>query len=71
MKVTVNEEEKKVKEFPKLMINNGGNLIVLMTSDRCGVVVSTNEFNKLGNISDVWSMDCFKDFNGTVTLQND
>jgi len=71
MKVTVNEEEEKENGFPKLMINNNNDLIVLMSHYGTGVVVSGNEHNSLGHYSVFWSMDCFKDFNGTVTLQND
>ena len=70
MKVTVNEESKE-KGFPKLMINDDSDLIVLMTELGKGVVVRVDGHNPVGCYVDCWIMDYFKDFNGTVTLQND
>ena len=70
MKVTVNEESKE-KEFPKLMINDKNDLIIFMTSRGVGFVVQPNKHDPIGNYSDSWAMHQFKDFNGTVTLQND
>ncbi len=70
MKVTVNEEEVMENSFPKLMIYTVSDLIVLMTSSMNGIVVAGNSYHELGKISDTWDMQHFKDFNGTVTLQN-
>lgn len=70
MKVTVNEESKK-KEYPKLMVGSDIDLIVFMTSYGKGFVVKGNNYNDIGDNCNTWAMDNFKDFNGSVTLQND
>lgn len=77
MKVTVNEEskEKKEKVFPMLMISNDGSLVVLFSSKDSGIVISDTSDKDEGYAQ--WSFHVgfnifhFKDFNGTVTLQND
>lgn len=70
MKVIVNEESKE-KELPKLMIcKNDENLVVFMFGDKQGVVISCKT-RYTGYYSEYWVMTDFKDFNGTVTLQND
>ena len=61
----------KEKSFPKLMIDENIT-IVLFNQEEKGVVVS----NKVGiyNIGDYynnWAMNCFKDYNGEVTLKNE
>jgi hypothetical protein len=68
---------KKKLNFPKLMISPSG-LIVLMSTACDGIVVS-NKNRVIGDmnveyyvgerITD-WNMNSFKDYNGTVTLEN-
>jgi hypothetical protein len=63
--------------FPKLMISSD-ELIVLMTGACEGVVISNKARVRqymvseyyVGQYINDWNMDSFKDYNGTVTLEN-
>ena len=57
-------------EFPKLMINQGGNLIVLMTSVDIGTVLLSNKTYRMGYHSETWNTSTFSDYDGAVTLSN-
>ena len=78
MKVTVNNTDTNTsKPFPKLMIaikegipDKG--IIVLFEEEEKGTVVYTpNDYKKLGYKSNTFLMNCFTDFNGSITLSND
>jgi hypothetical protein len=55
--------------FPKLMINSVGGDVVLMKSLGTGTIVYAGDF-ELGHTSSIWDTRCFKDYSGTITLEN-
>jgi|GEM_PF-3979640 len=55
--------------FPKLMVSPN-ELIVLMISSRHGTVMNEVDSRRIGEFSDEWNMDRFKDYNGEVKLKN-
>lgn len=59
------------KPFPKLMKSTIDEQIVLFSTPRSGVVVSTKDINFVGRHYNMWVMDHFEDFDGEVTLSND
>jgi len=71
MKVTATDTPSvKVLGYPKLMVSDDGQ-IVLMGSYGAGVVVRcAPTVSPVGFISRCWAMSCFKDYTGTVTLEN-
>jgi len=71
MKVTTtNATSVKVLDYPKLMVAADGE-IVLMCSHGKGVVIRCgNTINPVGQMSECWHMNCFKDYTGTITLEN-
>lgn len=66
--------EKEVKNipFPKLMKSTINEAIVLFYKDGEGIVVSNSNDGeyRLGYLSSTWIMQNFRDFNGSITLQN-
>lgn len=71
MKVTVKEAEEK-KGFPKVMISHHTGTVVFMIERNVGILLNDESSEvKKGELFKKWSMSEFKDFNGTVTLQND
>jgi hypothetical protein len=61
-------------EYPMLMIDNDKEMIVLMTVDGVGTVITHYKDKApwpVGHHATTWSMECFKPFNGEVTLAND
>lgn len=63
----------KKNEFPCLMEyeDKDANFVVLFTSIGCGTVVFEKKgFHGMGNYSDCWDMECFRIFNGKITLEN-
>ncbi len=73
MKAIVADEPEPVeKPFPKLMICFESGLIVLMASPKNGVVVGKpTDIYHIGQYSEIWYMNNFTDFTGSVTLSND
>jgi hypothetical protein len=69
MKVTVKQTPRKDIPYPKLMTAKEG-LIVLMIKPKCGVVIAASSYS-IGYYSDAWNMNCFRDFEGSVELQNE
>jgi hypothetical protein len=69
MKTTIKEHQQCEKPFPKLMVS--GDLIVLFTNEHTGTVVHTVGGYSMGYWDDSWKAYLFKDFHGTVTLEND
>jgi len=74
MKVTTTDAlSSKTLDYPKLMVSPIG-LIVLMTSYGVGVQLSDAGGFSLGCAVDSntkhWSMSCFTDYTGTITLEN-
>lgn len=64
--------KKSTSEYPKLMINEYEEIIVLMINDEIGTVIHSNDDSwKIGDYEESWEMDGFKDFYGTIELSND
>ncbi len=60
------------KPFPKLMISNQNNIIVLMTGRKSGFVIgNATSQQRLGYYSKIWTSENFSDYTGTVKLSND
>ena len=56
--------------YPKLMIDDVG-VVVLMSKHGVGVVLnSSSVYHLLGTSGDNWYMNNFKDYSGTITLEN-
>ena len=58
------------KPYPKLMKSIFDQMIVLMVADGKGTVIIPIGTYQVGHFSNNWSMDSFKDYNETITLQN-
>ena len=78
MKVTLNQlNENKINLFPKLMIATKQDIpdkgIIVLFTEKCkGFVVYTpNDYRPLGYSSTSFVMECFTDFDGSITLSND
>lgn len=71
MKTTI-KEHKQEKPFPKLMVSDTG-VIVLFSDEINGVVIydDTASFVIGEHNTNFWDMYEFKDFHGTITLEND
>ncbi len=65
---SIEVEATKEINYPKLM--KCKNLIVLMTSHGCGMTMNKRDARRVGEYSDAWSMENFKDYNGEVKLKN-
>lgn len=65
------KENKESKQFPKLMRLKGSDTIVLMSHPKVGVVVNEGKHHMVGSYFQYWDMDCFEDFNGSITLSNE
>lgn len=73
IKVTLQNEEKKAdaKPFPKLMITEGGK-IVLFFEPRIGVALAMTGANWSGiDYFTEWVMEKFTDYNEPITIQNE
>jgi hypothetical protein len=78
MKSELIQERNKIKPYPKLMKSYGicGETIILAI-DESGrklygtCVYSSNLNNHLGEYSEVWDKDCFKDTSDSVLLKGD
>jgi len=68
---SANSTQVKSAKFPKLMKSRGG-LIVLMSKDRCGIIVKSNgqQFFNVGLYDETWIMSEFSDYNEFLTIQN-
>jgi hypothetical protein len=60
-----------ILDYPKLMISEETDRVVLFSKDGCGVDVGGDKYQTNGMYRDSWDMGCFKDFHGTVELSND
>lgn len=71
-KVKGNRRDEDKIDYPCLMESDIGR-VVLMTSDKCGVVlinpIGDSTF-MVGDYDDGWRMDKFKPFKGTIELKN-
>ena len=72
MKSTIEHAPKKPAiTYPCLMISAMNGSVVLFTAGSKGTCVHAGGGDYLGRYSDIWKMDCFEPFNGTITLSND
>jgi len=73
IKVTSSETpEKKERPFPKLMISNSSGLIVLMEAPGEGSTLTKSVgWPTIGRHHKHWDIDCFRDYNGSITLSNE
>ena len=72
MKSTIEHAPKKPAiTYPCLMRSTRNGSVVLFTERGEGTCVHARVDNILGEYSDIWDMDCFEPFNGTITLGND
>jgi len=60
----------KGSEYPKLMIGVGVVGIVLFSKPGCGTVIRSG-CHSVGYSETKWNMDCFEDYTGKITLEND
>lgn len=72
MAVKVEVNEKKLKNYPKLMVSDDG-CKVLFIETEVGVCVDkgNNPLNYIGEYSDRWAENEFTDFTGSITLSNE
>tara|TARA_R110000765_G_scaffold292668_1_gene388225 strand:+ start:293 stop:517 length:225 start_codon:yes stop_codon:yes gene_type:complete len=74
MKSTQGNNKVEVVEFPKLMMSNDLKIIVLFKDSTSGTIVYSNasdvSTHVLGYASLNWCEEEFKDYEGTLTLQN-
>ena len=73
MKITVNPDTTtKEMPYPKLMISMQSSMIVFMVKPEKGVILRTckGSSNLVGDYHGEWSRTIFKDYKGTITLEN-
>lgn len=80
MKTKITKQTNQTKPFPKLMIDEDGDVffMVLERKDKVsgeqlgqGVLIhSVSTFSRVGAYSECWDLSTFKDFDGTVELSN-
>lgn len=68
--LSVIRENQEEIEYPCLMIGIHMNAIVLFEKEKHGMVLNQNKIYRIGHYSDVWAMEEFKPFNGTIELSN-
>lgn len=62
----------RLKELTKPLGSGGRGAVVLFTAEKTGVVVVSAGLQPTGYYSTSWSEEqCFDDFTGTLTLEND
>lgn len=74
MKYTIKNNTQPTPKYPMLMIDDEKEMIVLMTADSVGTVIAhcTDKAPwSVGHYTTSWAMECFKPFDGEVTLAND
>jgi hypothetical protein len=70
IKVKNNAVKPSPKPFPKLMIGEGGSL-VLFRKDSCGTKIYGGAGSRVARYSTTWVMGRFSDFDGELTISND
>ena len=58
-------------KYPIIMMSTISNLLVFFTNNEKGTVIRGNSTYEVGHYSASWSLESFKPFNGTITLEND
>ena len=78
MKTKITKQTKQTKPFPKLMIDEDGDVFFMVLERTVsrgqlgqGVLIhSVSAFARVGAYSESWDLRLFKDFDGTVELSN-
>jgi len=78
MKTKITKQTKQTKPFPKLMIDEDGDVFFMVHERKVigehlgqGVLIhSVSPFARVGAYSESWCLSTFKDFEGTVELSN-
>ena len=86
MKTKVTKQNKQAKPFPKLMIDEDGDVFFMVLERTVGgeqlgqgmliaplagvLIDSVSPFSRVGAYSEEWDLSLFKDFEGTVELSN-
>lgn len=71
MKVEVREVKKEGINYPCLMIGSDGSIVLMKAPCEGVVLIEGGSGYEIGYEANNWSMDCFKPFNGEITLSND
>ena len=70
IKVTVGEQKPQNKdEFPKLMISDNGRIVCFVSSSS-GFLLNEIDGDS-PHYSNIWQIENFTDYNGSITLQNE
>lgn len=59
------------RPFPKLMIADDGDVVLMFERAKGIYLKSRHAENHIGEIVNGFAMGCFKDFDGSITLQNE
>jgi len=78
MKTKITKQTKQTKPFPKLMIDEDGDVFFMMlerkvSGEQLGtglLIHPVSTFSRVGAYSESWDLSLFKDFDGTVELSN-
>jgi|TARA_R110000822_G_scaffold38055_1_gene105960 acetone carboxylase gamma subunit len=71
MKITVNPEvTTKETPYPKLMISTVSGSIFLMVNPSEGTILKASSGTSVGDYVKNWAFNNFKDYKGTITLEN-
>ena len=73
MKSNVKKVSEVILDFPKLMVSDAGRVVLFTDYDKGMLVGSTRKINameEIGYYSDNWCLSNFKDFKGSITLEN-
>ncbi len=85
MKTKITKQTKQAKPFPKLMIDEDGDVFFMVlerkvSGEQLGqgmliqatkvLIDSVSPFSRVGAYSEEWDLSLFKDFEGTVELSN-
>ena len=70
MKVNVVPKKEKSITYPFIGITRDG-LIVLFSSEKCGITLRGVGVFRRGEYSDNWGMSLFNPYQGTIELSND
>lgn len=58
------------KPFPKLMISKDGS-IIFFQRESLGICLQASNNSFFSEVSHIWDMELFQDFDGKVELEND
>jgi hypothetical protein len=71
IKITTDEQSNAGKHYPRLMIGTSGTTVALFTERGCATVLQACGLLSVGQVVRDFSMDDFREFHGSITLQNE